>query len=191
MNTDNLQEQNTREEATAADHKATKMNKNGQPRKALSEEDAKRRAEILRLGREKALAKKKALKENPPTPPVIKHIPEPPAQEPDVVSEPETLKVMSIPKKKKKTKGKKIIIMDESDSSSSEEEVIIKKKKSKKKPTPPPPPPPSPVLTPAPAPIKPSIPQPSEQEIERIRREKIKKYQEKVKKDKMMSNIFG
>jgi len=189
MNTDNLQEQTTTEEAAPSDHKAPKLNKNGKPRKALSEEDAKRRAEILKMGREKALAKKKALKENPPTPPVIKPIPEPPAQEPDVVSEPETLKVMSIPKKKKK-KGKKIIIVDQSDSSSSEEEVIIKKKKSKKKPTPPPPPP-SPVLTPAPVPIKPTIPQPSEQEIERARRDKIKKYQEKVRKDKMLSNIFG
>ncbi len=189
MNTDDLQEQNSTEKAVTPDHKAPKMNKNGQPRKALSEEDAKRRAEILRLGREKALAKKKALKENPPTPPVSVSIPEPQIKEDDGVSEPETLKVMSIPKKKKKAKGKKIIIMDESESSSSEEEVIVKKKKPKRRPTPPPKPEPKP--EPPPPPPKPSIPEPSQEEIDRLRKEKIRRIKEKEKKDKMMSNIFG
>ena len=192
MNTDDLPEQNTNEVTPQPDHKAPKLNKNGKPRKALSEEDAKKRAEILRLGREKALAKKKALKENPPTPPVTKAIPEPPLTQQDEVSEPETLKVMSIPKKKKKKGKKKIVIMDESSSSSSEEEVIVRKRtKPKKKPTPPPPPPP-----PAPAPSmaeppKPSIPEPSQEEIDRIRKEKIRRMKEREKKDKLMANIFG
>jgi len=192
MNTDDLPEQNTNEVPPQPDHKGQKMNKNGKPRKALSEEDAKRRAEILRLGREKALAKKKALKENPPTPPVTKTIPEPPTPVPekDVESEPETLKVVSIPKKKKKNK-KKIVIMDESSSSSSEEEVIVRKRKPKKKPTPPPKPP---TAAPAPAMIeqpKPSIPEPSQEEIDRMRKEKIRRMKEREKKDKMMSSIFN
>jgi hypothetical protein len=66
MNTDDLPEQNTNEISPPQpppDHKPPKLNKNGKPRKPLSEEDAKRRAEILKMGREKALAKKKALKE--------------------------------------------------------------------------------------------------------------------------------
>lgn len=190
MNTDDLPEQNTNEVTPQPDHKAPKLNKNGKPRKALSEEDAKKRAEILRLGREKALAKKKALKENPPTPPVTKPIPEPPAPEQDV-SEPETLKVMSIPKKKKKKGKKKIVIMDESSSSSSEEEVIVKKKsKSKRKPTPPPPPTPAPAPVPV-APPKPSIPEPTQEEMDKLRKEKIRRINEKAKKDRLMANIFG
>ena len=192
MTTSDLQQQNTSEVRPQPDHKPQTLNKNGKPRKALSEEDAKRRAEILRIGREKAIAKKKALKENPPTPPVSKAIPEPPVLSPDVEeeneSEPETLKVMSIPKQKKKRAKKKIVIMDES-SSSSEEEVIVKKKKSKRKPTPPPKPEPKP--EPPPPPPKPSIPEPSQEEIDRLRRDKLRKIKEKEKKDKLMSNIFG
>ena len=192
MTTSDLQQQNTSEVRPQPDHKPQTLNKNGKPRKALSEEDAKRRAEILRIGREKAIAKKKALKENPPTPPVSKAIPEPPVLSPDVEeeneSEPETLKVMSIPKQKKKRAKKKIVIMDES-SSSSEEEIIVKKKKSKRKPTPPPKPEPKP--EPPPPPPKPSIPEPSQEEIDRLRRDKLRKIKEKEKKDKLMSNIFG
>ena len=192
MTTSDLQQQNTSEVRPQPDHKPQTLNKNGKPRKALSEEDAKRRAEILRIGREKAIAKKKALKENPPTPPVSKAIPEPPVLSADVEeeneSEPETLKVMSIPKQKKKRAKKKIVIMDES-SSSSEEEVIVKKKKSKRKPTPPPKPEPKP--EPPPPPPKPSIPEPSQEEIDRLRRDKLRKIKEKEKKDKLMSNIFG
>ena len=192
MTTSDLQQQNTSEVRPQPDHKPQTLNKNGKPRKALSEEDAKRRAEILRIGREKAIAKKKALKENPPTPPVSKAIPEPPVLSADVEeeneSEPETLKVMSIPKQKKKRAKKKIVIMDES-SSSSEEEIIVKKKKSKRKPTPPPKPEPKP--EPPPPPPKPSIPEPSQEEIDRLRRDKLRKIKEKEKKDKLMSNIFG
>ena len=192
MTTSDLQQQNTSEVRPQPDHKPQTLNKNGKPRKALSEEDAKRRAEILKIGREKAIAKKKALKENPPTPPVSKAIPEPPVLSADVEeeneSEPETLKVMSIPKQKKKRAKKKIVIMDES-SSSSEEEVIVKKKKSKRKPTPPPKPEPKP--EPPPPPPKPSIPEPSQEEIDRLRRDKLRKIKEKEKKDKLMSNIFG
>tara|TARA_R100001079_G_scaffold106693_1_gene75045 strand:- start:4434 stop:5009 length:576 start_codon:yes stop_codon:yes gene_type:complete len=191
MNTDDLPEQNTRAEQPPSDHKAPKMNKNGQPRKALSKEDAARRAEILRLGREKALAKKKALKENAPTPPVSKPIPEPQAPvEEENASEPENFKVMSLPKKKRRNKGKKIIIMDESESSS-EEEVIVKKKKSKRKTTPPPKPEPKPEPPPPPPAPKPSIPELSQEEIDKLRRDKLRKIKEKEKKDKLMSNIFG
>lgn len=194
MNTDKLPEQNTTDKAPSADHKPPKLNKNGQPRKALSKEDAERRAEILRIGREKALAKKKALKENPPTPPVSKAIPEPPVLSADVgeenESEPETLKIMSVPKQKKKRAKKKIVIMDESSSSSEEEVIVRKKNKPKRKPTPPPKPEPK-LEPPPPPPPKPSIPEPSQEEIERMRKEKLKRIKEKEKKDRLMSNIFG
>ncbi len=190
MTTEELQEQNTSEPTPQPDHKAPKLNKDGRPRKALSKEDAERRAEILRLGRERALAKKRELKERPPTPPVTKPIPEPVKIEDEGVSEPETLKVLSVPKKKKKTKGKKIIIMDESESSSSEEEVIVRKKKSKKKPTPPPKPEPV-TQAPPPPPPKPSVPEPSQEELDKLRRDKIRRMKEKEKKDKMMNSIFN
>lgn len=67
MTTSDLQEQNTSEVRPQPDHKATKLNKDGRPRKQLSKEDAERRAKILKLGREKAISIKKARKENPPT----------------------------------------------------------------------------------------------------------------------------
>ncbi len=194
MTMSDLEQQNTSEVRPQPNHKPQTLNKNGKPRKALSEEDAKRRAEILRIGREKAIAKKKALKENPPTPPVTKAIPEPPVLSADVeeenVSEPETLKVMSIPKQKKKRAKKKIVIMDESSSSSEEEVIVRKKNKPKRKPTPPPKPEPKPEPPPPPPP-KPSIPEPSQEEIERLRKEKLKRIKERERKDKLMSNIFG
>ncbi len=176
-----------------------KLKKNGEPRKQLTEEQKARRVEILAKGRAIAHEKRRELermkKENPPT---IKSVPEPTTtraepkiQQDDNESEPETLKVMSIPKqKKKKTKGKKIIIMDESESSSSEEEVIIKKKKSKRKSTPPPmSEPPKPVAPPPPP--KPVVPEPSQEEVDRLRRDKIRKMKEKERKDKLMSSIFN
>ena len=179
------------EDAPKPEQKPQKLNKNGQPRKALSEEDAKRRAEILRLGREKALAKKKALKENPPTKPVSFPIPKEDKYvekkvEQDIESEPETIKVMSKPKK---TKQKKKVYVYEDSSSSSEEEIVVRKKKNKKRSnTPSPSPPPAP--SPAQPVVKPS-PQPSAEEIEKIRKEKIRRFKEMEKKDKLMTSIFG
>ena len=167
-----------------------KLKKNGEPRKQLTEEQKARRVEILAKGRAIAHEKRRELermkKENPPT---IKSVPEPATtraepkiQQDDNESEPETLKVMSIPKqKKKKTKGKKIIIMDESESSSSsEEEVIVKKKKSKRKSTPLPQHELKPVAPPPPP--KPVVPEPSQEEIDRLRRDKIRKMKDKEKK---------
>jgi len=186
-----------------------KLKKNGEPRKQLTEEQKARRVEILAKGRAIAHEKRRELermkKENPPT---IKSVPEPvpesvPESVPEPVperstrkaeptmkendeSEPETLKLMSIPKKKKRGK-KKIIIMDESSSSSEEEVIVRKKNKPKRKPTPPPP-----VQPPAPAPVlKPSIPEPSQEEIDKLRKEKIRRMKEKEKKDLMMNSIFG
>lgn len=174
-----------------------KLKKDGTPRKCnLTDEQKAKRAEILAKGRAIAHEKRRQLelskKENPPTTKAIPEpsISEPPAPEQDV-SEPETLKVMSIPKKKKKKGKKKIVIMDESSSSSSEEEVIVKKKsKSKRKPTPPPPPTPTPAPAPV-APPKPSIPEPTQEEMDKLRKEKIRRINEKAKKDRLMANIFG
>ena len=174
----------------------SKLNKNGQPRKQLSDADKARRAEILAEGRRKALEKRKQLTEMKKTPPVTKTIPDPepepvpePVPEPDVgedkESDDETVQVVRRVKSKPKKKTKqKIIIMNESDSSS-DEEVIVKKKK-KKKPTPPPTPPPIAVEQP-----RPSIPQMSEEDMERIRRDKIRRYTEKKKQEKLMASIFG
>jgi len=167
-----------------------KLKKNGEPRKQLTDEQKARRAEVLAKGRAIAHERRRELeatkKQNVPQ---IKPVPEPvPEPEPEKDSDDDIEYVSKKKSKKKKAPKKKIIIMDESESSSSEEEVIIKKKK-KKKPTPPPrAPTPPPVVVQQP---KPSIPQPSEAELERLRRDKIKKYQDKQKKDRMMANIFG
>jgi len=173
-----------------------KINKNGQPRKELSDMDKARRAEILAEGRKKALEKRKQLAEMKKTPPVTKPVPEP-EPEPDVGKEKlesdddEMLEVVRKQKKKKKAPKKKIIIVDESSSSSSEDEIVVKKKKKKRPPTPPPPPP-----TPTPPPFviekpKPSIPTVSEEELDKIRQDKIRRYNAKKKQEKLMQSIFG
>lgn len=171
-----------------------KLKKDGTPRKCnLTDEQKAKRSEILAKGREKAHQKRRELelakKENIP---VSKPVPEPvpaPVEEKDE-SDDEMLEVVRKQKKKKKAPKKKIIIMDESSSSSSEDEIVVKKKKKKRAPTPPPPPP-----TPTPPPFivqpKPSIPQPTEEELNKLRQEKIRRYNEKKKQDKLMSAIFG
>ena len=162
------------------------LNKNGKPRKTLSEEDQKKRLEILKKGREAAAEKRRKLREEgkaAPSKPVAKPIPEPPLKENDV-SESESVKVISLPKKKKK---KKVIVMESSDSSSSEEEVIVKKKK-KKKPSPPPTPP-APV-TPSPPP-KPVQPRYTQEEMDNFRREKIKQMREKERIEKTYNSLFN
>jgi len=189
-----------------------KLKKNGEPRKCnLTDEQKAKRAEVLAKGRAIAHERRRQLeasrKEEMTVKPIPQQQPTPapspvekqskyvePKIEQEYESEPDTLKVMSIPKKKKKKGGKKIIIMDESDSSSSEEEVIVKRKKSKmkviKKPDPRPPSPPPAPPAPAPAP-KPVAPQLTEKEVEKIRIDKIKKFHEKQKKDKLMASIFS
>ncbi len=196
MDTDKHRENTSEDTKTVIEEKPnikSKLNKNGEPRKQLSDADKARRAEILAEGRRKALEKRKQLVEMKKTPPVTKPIPDPepePVPEPDVgedkESDDETVQVVRRVKSKPKKKTKqKIIIMNESDSSS-DEEVIVKKKK-KKKPTPPPTPPPQPVAVQR----RPSIPQMSEEDMERIRRDKIRRYTEKKKQEKLMESIFG
>jgi len=179
-----------------------KLKKDGTARKCnLTDEQKARRAEILAKGREKAHQKRRELeaakKENIP---VSKPIPEPqpvPAPvEKKNESDDEELEVIRKQKKKKKAPKKKIIIVDESSSSSSEDEIVVKKKKKKRPPTPPPKPPPPPPPTPTPPPFvlekpKPSIPQPTEEELNKLRQDKIRKYNEKKKQEKLMASIFG
>jgi hypothetical protein len=160
--------------------KGTK-NKNGTPRKTLSEEDQKKRLEILAKGRLVAQEKRRKMRDEAKadTPkPVAKPIPEPPITE-NNVSEPETVKV--------KKKKKKIIVMESSDSSSSEEEVIVKKKKKKKKPSPSPPPAPA---APSPAP-QPQQPRYTQEELDNLRKEKIKQIKAKEKADKVYNSLFN
>jgi len=170
-----------------------KLKKDGTPRKCnLTQEQKAKRSEILAKGREKAHQKRRELeaakKENIP---VSKPVPEPvpaPVEEKDE-SDDDDIEYVSRKKAKKKKKGKKVIIMDES-SSSSEDEVIIKKKKKKRPPTPPPPPP-----TPTPPPFivqpKPSIPQPTEEELNKLRQDKIRRYAAKKQQERLMQSIFG
>lgn len=174
-----------------------KLKKDGTARKCnLTDEQKARRAEILAKGREKAHQKRRELeaakKENIP---VSKPIPEPqpvPAPvEKKNESDDEELEVIRKQKKKKKAPKKKIIIVDESSSSSSEDEIVVKKKKKKRPPTPPPPPP-----TPTPPPFviekpKPSIPTVSEEELNKLRQDKIRRYNEKKKQERLMNSIFG
>lgn len=162
--------------------KGTK-NKNGTPRKTLSAEDQKKRLEILAKGRLAAQEKRRKMRdeaklEKPK--PVAKPIPEPPITETNV-SEPETVKVVSVPKKKKK---KKVIVMESSDSSS-EEEVIVRKKK-KKKPSPTPPPAAAPVVIAPPPP-----PRYTQEELDNLRKEKIKQMKAKEKADKTYNSLFN
>lgn len=188
-----------------------RLKKDGTPYKQLTEEQLAKRAEVLAKGRAIAHERRRQLeasrKEEMTVKPIPQQQPTPapspvekqskyvePKIEQEYESEPDTLKVMSIPKKKKKKAGKKIIIMDESDSSSSEEEVIVKRKKSKMKvikkpdPRPPSPPPAPPAPTPAPKPVAPQL---TEKEVEKLRIDKIKKFHEKQKKDKLMASIFS
>jgi len=179
-----------------------KLNKDGTPRKCnLTQEQKLKRAEILAKGREKAHQKRRELeaakKKNIPVSKPIP-IPEP---EPEPVpahveekkddSDDDDIEYVSKKKAKKKKKGKKVIIVDESSSSSSEDEVIVKRKKKKKIPTPPPPPP-----QPTPPPFviekpKPSIPQPTEEELNKLRQDKIRRYNAKKQQDRLMASIFG
>lgn len=186
-----------------------KLKKDGTPRKQLTDEQKAKRAEILAKGRAVAHQKRRELeamkKENPidvkEIPPVVEPnccktedvaSPEKPKlkkEQNDVVSDHEDdVKIIKMAKKKKKNNKKKIIIVDQSDSSSSDDEHVIVTKK-KKKPTPPPRPPPPP--PPTPAVIEPPKTVQISEDVEKLRKEKIKRYQEKQRRDKLMSSIFG
>tara|TARA_E500000305_G_scaffold111886_1_gene128767 strand:- start:2539 stop:3054 length:516 start_codon:yes stop_codon:yes gene_type:complete len=155
-----------------------RLKKDGTPRKELSEEQKQKRLDILRRGREKAHEKRRELerlaKEG-------KLKPDDDVEEKKQIVE-DTIQPVS------KSKKKKVVYVQESSSSSSEEEIVVtKKRRSKKKPSPSPPPAPAP--TPPPFTIQP--PQPTPEEIEKIRKEKIKRYKEIEKKEKFLQSIFG
>lgn len=165
-----------------------RLKKDGTPRKELTEEQKQKRLDILRKGREKAHEKRRELE---------RLAKEGKLKADDNVEEKkEEIDEKEIPVSKpkktvnKKPKKKIIVVEESSDSSSSEEEIIVtkKSKRSKKKPSPSPPPAPAPVA-PTQPPFKINTPTP--EEIENIRKEKIRKYKEQEKRDKFMASIFG
>jgi len=168
-----------------------KLNKNGKPRKELTEEQKKVRAENLRKGRETAHKLRRQLeeqrKETGGTNKVELKVGKQCCDE-------DQIKILA---KKSKPKKKQVVrVIEESESSSSEEEVIVRRKKKPSKkvveeqastpvvvdtqpqpqPQPPPPPPP---------------PQPNKEEVEARRQEQIRRIKEQKKRDSVMSSIFG
>jgi len=146
------------------------MNKDGTPRKTLTEEQQKARLEVLRKGREKAnhkrqILKEEALKQSKPEyhPPATQNQPEP-----------ETVRVVkSKPKPKKKT-----IIIEESESDESEEEIIVKKVKKVKKPI-------------EPLPMNPPPPRPPPRvETEAEKKQKLKQMKDDLVNRKVYKSLF-
>jgi len=162
-----------------------KLKKDGTPRACnLTDEQKTQRAEILKKGRAIAHDKRRQLeaekkqRDAEQKQPVIVNVEE----KKEVDGEP------SQPLRKSKKKRQKLVYIEESSSSSSDEEVVVKRKKRNKKRTPSPPPP---APAPAYAQPPPPPPQPSAQDIERLRREKMKRLQELQRKEKYMASIFG
>jgi hypothetical protein len=181
MSTKEIQEELPKEDVKTDESIKGTKNKNGAVRKTLNEEDQKKRLEILAKGRLAAQEKRRKMRDEAkadPPKPVAKPIPEPQITETNV-SEPETVKVI------KKKKKKKVIVMESSDSSSSEEEVIVRKKK-KKKPSPSPPPAPAAQLPPPP-----QQPRYTQEELDNLRKEKIKQMKAKEKADKTYNSLFN
>ena len=177
------------------------LNKNGKPRKELTEEQKKVRAENLRKGRETAHKMRREMeqqrKEAGGTNKVELKVGKQCCEE-------DQIKILA---KKTKPKKKQVVrVIEESESSSSEEEVIVRRKKKPSKkvveeqaPAPAPPvvdalgqynlyhqPQPQP-----PQPQPPPPPQPNKEEVEARRQEQIRRIKEQKKRDSVMSSIFG
>ncbi len=162
-----------------------RLNKNGKPRKELTEEQKKVRAENLRKGRETAHKLRRQLEEQRKagTDKVELKVGKQCCDE-------DQIKILA---KKTKPKKKQVVrVIEESDSSSSEEEVIVRrKKKPSKKVVEEQAPAPAPVVEPPPPPPPPPPPQPNKEEVEARRQEQIRRIKEQKKKDNVMSSIFG
>ncbi len=163
-----------KEEIVKPRKKAPAINKDGTPRKTLTEEQQKARLELLRKGREKANHKRQILKEQ-----ALKNAKEhhPPSVE--KYPEPETVKVVK-PRPKKKT-----IVIEESDDDS-EEEIVVKKVVRKKKP------PRDPSPDPPPLPMNPPPPRPPvvRQETEQEKKKKLKQMKEDLANKKAYRSLF-
>jgi len=162
-----------KEEIVKPRKKAPAINKDGTPRKTLTEEQQKARLELLRKGREKANHKRQILKEQ-----ALKNAKEhhPPSVE--KYPEPETVKVV---KPKKKT-----IVIEESDDDSEEEIVVKKVVRKKKPPRDPSPDPPPPLPMNAPPPRPPVVRQETEQE----KKKKLKQMKEDLANKKAYRSLF-
>ena len=162
------------------------LNKNGKPRKELTEEQKKVRAENLRKGRETAHKLRRQMEEQRKEAGGTNKVELKVGKQ---CCEEDQIKILA---KKTKPKKKQVVrVIEESESSSSEEEVIVRRKKKPSKkvveeqasaPAPPavvePPPPPPP-------------PQPNKEEVEARRQEQIRRIKEQKKRDSVMSSIFG
>lgn len=164
-----------KEEIVKPRKKPPAINKDGTPRKTLTEEQQKARLETLRKGREKANHKRQILKEE-----ALKKAKEhhPPSVE--KYPEPETVKIVK-PRPKKKT-----IVIEESDDDS-EEEIVVKKVVRKKKPPRDPSPDPPPHL---PMNAPPPRPPPVRQETEQEKKKKLKQMKEDLANKKAYRSLF-
>ncbi len=165
-----------KEEIVKPRKKPPAINKDGTPRKTLTEEQQKARLELLRKGREKANHKRQILKEQ-----ALKNAKEhhPPSVE--KYPEPETVKVVK-PRPKKKT-----IVIEESDDDSEEEIVVKKVVRKKKPPRDPSPDPPPPALAMNPPPPRPP---PVRQETEQEKKKKLKQMKEDLANKKAYRSLF-
>ena len=147
------------------------MNKDGTPRKTISDEAQKARLEVLRKGREKAnlkrqLAKEELTKKKEYNPPAI--VEQAPVK---------TVKVI-------KPKKKKTIVIEESESEDEEEEVVVVKRI--KKPSKPK------QVEPLPLPMHPPPPRPPpRQETEADRKKKLMQLKADLENKKVYKSLFG
>tara|TARA_R110002153_G_scaffold60805_2_gene164406 strand:- start:892 stop:1461 length:570 start_codon:yes stop_codon:yes gene_type:complete len=147
------------------------MNKDGTPRKTISDEAQKARLEVLRKGREKAnlkrqLAKEELTKKKEYNPPAIEAQPAP-----------KTVRVI-------KPKKKKTIVIEESESEEEEqEEVVVVKRVRKPKPK---------QEQPTPLPMEPPPPRPPpRQESEADKKKKLNQLREDLTHKKIYKSLFG
>jgi len=158
-----------KEEIPKTDKKKPAINKDGLPRKTLSDEQQKARIENLRKGREKAnikrqLAKEELTKKKEYNPPVI--------QEQIPVK---TVKVV-------KPKKKKTIVIEESESEEEEQEEVVVVKRVKK---------PKPKVV-EPLPMNPPLPRPPpRQDTEIDRKKKLLQLKTDLENKKVYKSLFG
>ena len=158
------------DDTKASKKKPGAINKNGQPRKTISDEAQKARLEVLRKGREKANIKRQLAKEA-----LSKKEHNPPA-----IVEQAPVKTVKVIKPKKKT----IVIEESSESEEEEEQVMVVKriKKPKTKQVEPPP------LAMHPPPPRPP---PVRQESEADKKKKLIQLKADLENKKIYKSLFG
>ena len=144
------------------------INKNGQPRKTISDEAQKARLEVLRKGREKANIKRQLAKEA-----LSKKEHNPPA-----IVEQAPVKTVKVIKPKKKT----IVIEESSESEEEEEQVMVVKRIKKPK---------SKQVEPLPMHPPPPRPPPVRQESEADKKKKLIQLKADLENKKVYKSLFG